>query len=89
MIYNYQQEMAEILQKAQRDIMYKAMDAIQERNDQMTKLLENGREIFEQAMGDHFSKIYAKRQKLWMKIYENRKSIGTLWNILNTECVMI
>lgn len=78
--------MAAILQKAQRDIMYKAMDAIQERNDQITKLLENGRVIFEQATGDRFSEIYAMRQKLWMKMDENRKSIDTLWNIVKTEC---
>lgn len=78
--------MAAILQKAQRDIMYKAMDAIQERNDQIMKLLENGRVIFEQAMGARVSEIYAMRQKLWMKMDENRKSIDTLWNIVKTEC---
>ena len=83
---NYQNEMAAILQKAQRDIMYKAMDAIQERNDQIMKLLENGRVIFEQAMGARVSEIYAMRQKLWMKMDENRKSIDTLWNIVKTEC---
>lgn len=84
---NYQNEITAIIQQAQRDIIYKAMDAIQERNDQMRKLLENGRGIFHQATGDRFSKIYEQRMKIWMKIDENSKSIGTLRDIANTECV--
>lgn len=89
MIYNYQNEMAEILQKAQRDIMYKAMDAVQKRNTQILNLLENGRGIFNQTYGDRFQRLYEQRKKLWIKMEENSKTIGTLWNILNTECVMI
>lgn len=85
---NYQNEMAAILQKAQRDIIYKAIDAVQERNDQMWKLLNNGSGIFQQVMGDRFSKIYDLRQKLWMKMEENRKTMGKLWDIVNTECIM-
>ncbi len=80
--------MAAILQKAQRDIIYKAIDAVQERNDQMWKLLNHGHGIFQQAMGDRFSKIYALRQKLWMKMEENRKTMGILWDIVNTDCIM-
>lgn len=89
MNYNYQQEMAEILQKAQRDIMYKAMDAVQKRNTQILNLLENGMGILEQTSGDRFQRIIDQRRKLWIKMEENSKTIGTLWNILNTECVMI
>lgn len=84
---NYQNEITAIIQQAQRDIIYKAMDAIQVRNNQMMILLEGGRGIFEQTMGDRFSKIYAQRQKLWMKMEENSKSINTLWEIAKTECV--
>lgn len=84
---NYQYEMAEILQKAQRDIIYKAIDAIQERNNQIEKLLENGREIFEHAIGDRFTKIHEQRNKLWIKISENRKAIGILWDTLQNDCV--
>lgn len=84
---NYQNEFTAIIQQAQRDIIYKAMDAIQVRNNQMMILLEGGRGIFEQATGDRFSKIYEQRRKIWMKMDENRKTIDTLWNIANTECV--
>ena len=84
---NYQYEKAAILQKAQRDIIYKAIDAIAERNSQMQKLLENGRGIFEHAQGDRFSRIYEQRGKLWMKMEENSKAIGILWDTLNNECV--
>lgn len=83
---NYQKEMAAILQMAQRDIMYKAIDAVQERNNQIMKLLNNGREILEQAIGDRFVRIYEQRRKLWMKMDENSKTIGKLWDIAHTEC---
>lgn len=83
----YQFEITAIIQQAQRDIIYKAMDAVQERNDQIMRLLANGRGIFEQAKGDRFDELYAQRNKLWMKTDENRKTIDTLWNIANTECV--
>ena len=83
---NYQNEITAIIQQAQRDIIYKAMDAIQVRNNQMMILLEGGRGIFEQATGDRFSKIYEQRRKIWMKMEENSKSINTLWDIVQTEC---
>lgn len=85
---NYQNEMAAILQMAQRDIIYKAIDAIQQRNDQMMTLLEKGQGILEQTMGERFERIYEQRRKIWMKIDENRKTIGKLWDIVNTECIM-
>lgn len=84
---NYQNEITAIIQQAQRDIIYKAMDAIQARNNQIEKLLENGREIFVHAIGDRFTKIYEQRNKLWTKITENRKTINMLWDIAHTECV--
>lgn len=87
MNYNYQYEMVEILQKAQRDIIFKAIDAIAERNSQMQKLLENGRGIFDHARGDRFIRIYEQRGKLWLKMEENNRTIGTLWDTLNNERV--
>jgi hypothetical protein len=84
---NYQNEITAIIQQAQRDIIYKAMDTILERNNQMLNLLEGGRGIFEQVTGDRFNRIHEQRKKIWLKIEENRKSIGTLWDIANTECV--
>lgn len=79
--------MAAILQKAQIDIIYKAMDAIRERNNQIEKLLENGREIFVHATGDSFTRIYEQRNKLWIKITENRNTNGILWDTLHNEGV--
>lgn len=78
--------MAAILKKAQRDIMFKAMDAIHERNNQILILLEGGRGIFEQATGARFSNLYDQRRKLRMKMEENSKTIDTIWNIVKTEC---
>lgn len=80
--------MAAILQMAQRDIIHKAIDTIQQRNDQMMTLLEKGQGILSQAMGERFVRIYEQRRKIWMKIDENRKTIGKLWDIVNTECIM-
>lgn len=84
---NYQDEMATILFKAQRDIIYKAMDAIQDRNDKLSKLLENGRGIFEQAIGDRFDRLYKQRNKLWLKMSENSKTMGILWETLRNDSV--
>lgn len=79
--------MAAILFKAQRDIIYKAMDAIQERNNQIEKLLENGRGIFEQATGDRFDRLSKQRDKLWLKMFENRNTISILWETLRNDSV--
>lgn len=79
--------MAAILQKAQRDIMYKAIDAVQERNDQINKLLQNGMEIYLQSIGDRYTRLHEQRGKLWMMMFENSKIIGLLWDIAQTECI--
>lgn len=84
---NYQNEITAIIQQAQRDIIYKGMDEVQERNSQMLKLLENGRVIFEHALGDRFRRIYEQRSKLWMKMEENSKTLGILWDTLQNEGV--
>lgn len=83
---NYQSEIDAIIKQAQRDIMYKAMDAIQERNNRIMKLLDQGRPIFEQAYGERFGRLYDQRRLLWMKMEENSKAIATVWDILQEFC---
>lgn len=83
---NYQSEIAAIIKQAQRDIMYKAMDAIQERNSRIMKLLDQGRPIFEQASGERFGRLYDQRRLLWMKMEENSKAIAAVWDVLQEIC---
>lgn len=83
---NYEKEMAAIIKQAQRDILYKAMDAIQERNNRIMKLLDHGRPIYEQAYGERFGRLYDQRRLLWMKMGENSKAIADVWNILQEFC---
>lgn len=83
---NYQNEIAAIIKQAQRDIMYKAMDAIQERNSQIMKLLDQGRPILEQAYGERFGRLYDQRRLLWMKMEENSKAIAAVWDVLQEIC---
>lgn len=83
---NYQNEIAAIIKQAQRDIMYKAMDAIQERNNRIMKLLHNGMPILEQAYGERWVHLYDKRRLLHMKMEENSKAIAAVWDILQEFC---
>lgn len=83
---NYQSEIAAIIKQAQRDILYKTMDTIQERNNRIMKLLDQGRPILEQAYGERFGRIYDQRRLLWMKMEENSKAIAAVWDILHEFC---
>lgn len=83
---NYQSEIAAIIKQAQREIMYKAMDAIQKRNNRILKLLEQGRPILEQTKGERFERLYELRRHLWMKMEENSKSTADIWNTIQEFC---
>lgn len=79
---NYQKEFDAIIRKAQREILSKAIDAIVERNSRILKILNQGRPIYEQALGERFSRIYELRRMLWMKMEENDKDTALLWDMI-------
>lgn len=82
MTNNYEMELMKVVNQAQRDIMYKAMDEIDAKRTQITDLLEKGREYYQQAYGDRFQRIYELRQKLWLKVEVYNKSIDCMWETL-------
>lgn len=82
MTNNYEMELMKVVNQAQRDIMYKAMDEIDAKRTQIMDLLEKGREYFQQAQGDRFNRINDVRYKLWCKVEAYNKSIHCIWETL-------
>lgn len=64
----YRKEIEELLRKSSNHTLYKIIAAIDEKRYQITRLLENGRPIFETASGKHFTMLYDQRMKLWLKV---------------------
>lgn len=76
-------ELMKVVNQAQRDIMYKAMDEIQAKSSQITDLLENGREYMQHAQYERFQRIMEIRQRLWCKVEAYNKSVNCMWDTLS------
>lgn len=59
----------ELVKQIRRDLKDEILEDIEKRTNQMRKLLDNGRPIFENALGDRFSRIHDARQKVWTKCH--------------------
>lgn len=59
----------DLVKQIRRDLKDDILDDIEKRTDQMRKVLDNGRPIYENALGDRFSRIYDARQKVWTKCH--------------------
>lgn len=75
-------ELMKVVNQAQRDIIYKAMDEIDAKRTQISDLLEKGREYYHQAYGERFDRMNAVRYNLWCKVEAYNKSIHCLWETL-------
>lgn len=56
-----------LIEKSRKETLDEVLDIIAQKQNQIDQILRNGRPIFEQALGDRFSKLYDQRQKLWLK----------------------
>ena len=56
-----------LIEKTRKETLDEVIEIIAQKQNQLDKILYNGRPIFEQALGDRFSKLYEQRQKLWAK----------------------
>lgn len=56
-----------LIEKSRKETLDEVIEIIAQKQNQIDHLLRNGRPIFENAVGDRFSKLYEQRQKLWAK----------------------
>ena len=57
----------DLVKQIRLDLKDEILDDIEKRTDQMRKVLDNGRPIYENALGDRFFRIHDARQKVWTK----------------------
>lgn len=60
--------MAKAYEKGQREALRKLQKEIEREADQISKVLDNGREIFQQAHGLRFDRLYVRRHALFVKV---------------------
>lgn len=56
-----------LIEKSRKETLDEVIEIIAQKQNQIDKLLYNGRPIFEQALGDRFFYLYEQRQKLHAK----------------------
>lgn len=56
-----------LIEKSRNETLDQVIEIIAQKQNQIDKLLYNGRPIFEQAIGDKYSILYEQRQKLHAK----------------------
>ena len=59
-----------------RQVLEEVTEVMYAKHDAITKLLENGRPLLEQATGDRFERIYNQRMKLWTKLEHINQAIS-------------
>lgn len=58
----------DLVKQIRNDLKDEILNDIEKRNEQMRKVLDNGRPIFENTLGDRFSRLHDARSKVWHKI---------------------
>lgn len=58
----------DLVKQIRRDLKDEILDDIKKRTEQMKKVLENGRPIYENSIGIRFSRIHDARMNVWNKI---------------------
>lgn len=75
----YQQRMNLAMHQYERAHIFALCDEIYEYRRTVQTLLDNGRPIFEQAVGERFQKLFDKRRELWHKLHTIDKIIDILY----------
>lgn len=61
-------EIEEMLRKSSNHTIYDILAELETKRNSITRLLENGRPIFELAPAQRCEDLYQKRRSLWIKI---------------------
>lgn len=75
-------EVARLEIAARREVAKRLQERTYAEYEQISKLLQSdtARTIFEQAMGERFNRIYAQREKLWLKLEVYSKMLDWTWD---------
>lgn len=75
-------EVARLEIAARREVAERLNERTYAEYEQISKILQSdtARTIFEQAMGERFHRIYAQRDKLWLKLEVYRKMLDWTWD---------
>ena len=65
----------DLVKQIRRDLKDEILDDINKRTEQMRKVLENGRPIYENSIGIRFSRIHDARMNVWNKI----NTLNEMW----------
>lgn len=69
----------DLVKQIRNDLKDEILEDIEKRNEQMRKVLDNGRPILENTLGDRFSRLYDARMKVWKKIF----MLDEMWSTIN------
>lgn len=64
----YRMEIEELLRKSSNGTIYEILEEINAKRDNICRILDNGRPIFELAPCQRFENLYQQRKKLWIKV---------------------
>ena len=68
--------MQEAYTTIRRQVLEEVTEVMYAKYEAITKLLENGRPLLDQAYGDRFERIYNQRMKLWTKLEHINQAIN-------------
>jgi len=71
-------EIEDLLRRSSNGTIYEILAELDAKRYQITRLLENGKPIFDTLHGQPFENLYQKRRELWLKV----KTIDMLASIL-------
>lgn len=69
----------ELAKEIRRDLLHEIVNDIEQRINQMEKLLNNGELIWTQAYGKSFERIHDARRKLYIKIFNYREIMSLIF----------
>lgn len=74
----YQKELDAIIKRAQKNILLEVENRLQQRWEQIDRILTNGRPIFEHALGERFNRMYYLRSNLITKMLTLSEAQGVI-----------
>lgn len=72
---------AETVNRTRKMVLNEVIEELEERRAKLERVLENGREIWSQAIGERFSRIHESRRKVWNKVFMYNDMIGLILNM--------
>lgn len=71
----------DIVNRTRKMALNEVIEVVEERRAKLERVLENGREIWSQAIGERFARIHESRRKVWNKVFMYNDMIGIILNM--------